>query len=131
MGQGRGYVNGVTFEILSDGTIQACEHHSTVGTEEIWEVVNSSGMDHPWHQHVNDAQLIAASGGDAVFAGYAKLYTQAPAFKDTIIIPKGGSVTMRLPVRDFPGMTMFHCHILEHEDIGMMGMWHIMDGMPM
>jgi FtsP/CotA-like multicopper oxidase with cupredoxin domain len=27
-------------------------------------------------------------------------------------------------------MTMFHCHILEHEDIGMMGMWHIMD-MPM
>ena len=27
-------------------------------------------------------------------------------------------------------MTMFHCHILEHEDIGMMGMWMIM-GMPM
>jgi FtsP/CotA-like multicopper oxidase with cupredoxin domain len=26
-------------------------------------------------------------------------------------------------------MTMFHCHILEHEDIGMMGMWHIMGGM--
>ncbi len=27
---------------------------------------------------------------------------------------------------------MFHCHILEHENIGMMGMWHIMDGdMPM
>jgi hypothetical protein len=24
-------------------------------------------------------------------------------------------------------MAMFHCHILEHEDIGMMGMWHIMD----
>ena len=29
-------------------------------------------------------------------------------------------------------MTMFHCHIVEHEDIGMMGMWHIMDeSMPM
>jgi hypothetical protein len=27
-------------------------------------------------------------------------------------------------------MAMFHCHILEHEDIGMMGMWHLM-GMPM
>jgi FtsP/CotA-like multicopper oxidase with cupredoxin domain len=29
-------------------------------------------------------------------------------------------------------MAMFHCHILEHEDIGMMGMWHLMgEGMPM
>ena len=26
-------------------------------------------------------------------------------------------------------MAMFHCHIIEHEDIGMMGMWHIMGGM--
>jgi FtsP/CotA-like multicopper oxidase with cupredoxin domain len=34
-----------------------------------------------------------------------------------------------VPVLDFTGMTMFHCHFLEHEDIGMMGMWHIMSGM--
>ena len=34
-----------------------------------------------------------------------------------------------MPVMDYPGMTRFHCHIVEHEDIGMMGMWHIMDGM--
>lgn len=27
-----------------------------------------------------------------------------------------------------PGMSMFHCHIVEREDIGMMGLWHIMDG---
>jgi len=131
MGQGRGYINGITFDVLSDGTIRACERHSTVGTEEIWEIVNQSGMDHPWHQHVNDAQVIAISGG-AEIASYATLYTHAPAFKDTIIVPKMGSVTLRLPIRDFTGMAMFHCHILEHEDIGMMGMWHIMDGgMPM
>jgi len=37
-----------------------------------------------------------------------------------------------VPVKDFPGMSMFHCHIVEHEDIGMMGLWHIMDDtMPM
>ncbi len=132
MGRGRGYINGVTFDVLADGTIQAAEHHSTVGTEEIWEIVNQSGMDHPWHQHVNDAQVIGMSGGDAAVAAYARLYTAAPAFKDTIIVPKWGSVTLRLPIRDHAGMTMFHCHILEHEDIGMMGMWHIMDdGMPM
>jgi FtsP/CotA-like multicopper oxidase with cupredoxin domain len=132
MGQGRGYINGVSFDVLPDGTVVADEHHSVVDTDEIWEVVNQSGMDHPWHQHVNDAQVLAVSGGDAAYARYAALYTRAPAFKDTIIVPKFGSVTFRLPIRDHTGMTMYHCHILEHEDIGMMGMWHIMeDGMPM
>jgi FtsP/CotA-like multicopper oxidase with cupredoxin domain len=132
MGQGRGYIDGVSFDVLADGTIHAAEHHSTVGTEEIWEIVNQSGMDHPWHQHVNDGQVIAMSGGDGAVARYAQLVTGTAAWKDTIIVPKWGSVTLRLPIRDFTGMTMFHCHILEHEDIGMMGMWHIMDGgMPM
>jgi FtsP/CotA-like multicopper oxidase with cupredoxin domain len=104
---------------------------STVGTEEVWEIVYESGMDHPWHQHVDDGQVIAASGGDSAYAAYAQLLTAAPAWKDTIIVPKGGSVTLRLPVVDFEGMTMGHCHILEHEDIGMMMMWHIMGGTPM
>ncbi|WP_245529818.1 multicopper oxidase family protein [Anaeromyxobacter dehalogenans] len=127
MGQGRGYINGITFEQLADGSIRSCEHHSMVGDDEIWEVVNESGMDHPWHQHVNDAQVLSISGGDASIARYAALYTSAPAWKDTIIIPKWGSATFRMPIRDHGGMTMFHCHILEHEDIGMMGMWHLMD----
>ncbi|ABS25806.1 multicopper oxidase family protein [Anaeromyxobacter sp. Fw109-5] len=128
MGQGRGYVNGRTFVSPEDAYV----HMSDVGTDELWEIVNDSGMDHPWHQHVNDGQVVAASGGDAAFAAYASFLTLAPAWKDTIIIPKGGSVTMRLPIRDHTGMTMCHCHILEHEDIGMMAMWHIMgEGMPM
>jgi FtsP/CotA-like multicopper oxidase with cupredoxin domain len=128
MGQGRGYVNGVSFESHD----HAFKHMSYVDTEEIWEIVNDSGMDHPWHQHVNDGQVISASGGDAVYAGYASFMTLAPAWKDTIIVPKGGSITLRLPILDYEGMTMCHCHILEHEDIGMMAMWHIMgSGMPM
>lgn len=126
MSHGRGYINGTSFEILADGSIHAFHHHSTVGTDEIWEIVNGSGMDHPWHQHINDAQLLSVTGGDATFAKYAQLYTRVPAWKDTIIIPKWGTATFRIPIRDFEGMTMFHCHILEHEDIGMMGMWHIM-----
>jgi FtsP/CotA-like multicopper oxidase with cupredoxin domain len=32
---------------------------------------------------------------------------------------------MLVPVMDYTGMSMFHCHIVEHEDIGMMGLWHI------
>jgi FtsP/CotA-like multicopper oxidase with cupredoxin domain len=126
MAHGRGYIDGISFEVLADGSIRAAEHHSMVGTEEIWEVVNQSGMDHPWHQHVNDGQVLAISGGDAAVERYAALYTTVPGWKDTVIVPKWGSATFRIPVKHFGGMTMFHCHILEHEDIGMMGMWHLM-----
>ncbi len=49
-----------------------------------------------------------------------------------VIVPKMGKITILVPVMDYDGMAMFHCHIVEHEDIGMMGAWDIMaGGMPM
>jgi len=124
MGQGKGYINGISFTMENYYAI-----HSHLGTHEVWEIVNQSGMDHPFHQHVNGCQVLSITGGDA---GYASLYTKAPAWKDVVIIPKWGSVKMLVPVMDYPGMAMFHCHIVEHEDIGMMGVWDIMDReMPM
>jgi FtsP/CotA-like multicopper oxidase with cupredoxin domain len=126
MGQGRGYVNGITFTATS-----AFEHASDVGTEEIWEIVNQSGMDHPWHQHTNDAQLLSFSGGDAAYQRTQALWAAAPAWKDVILVPKWGSVRLRIPVMHYAGHAMMHCHILEHEDIGMMAHWHIMGDGPM
>jgi FtsP/CotA-like multicopper oxidase with cupredoxin domain len=123
MGQGRGYINGISFEVLSDGTMKAAEIHSKLGTYEIWEIINQSGMDHPFHQHVNSCQVLSITGGDS---GYASFYTTAPAWKDVVLIPKMGRAKILVPVMDYDGMAMFHCHIVEHEDIGMMGMWHIM-----
>lgn len=120
MGQGNGYINGMDFDVAP------YEVHSMLGTYEIWNIVNSSGMDHPFHQHVNAAQVLSVSGGDA---NYAALYPNIPAWKDTVLVPKAGSVRILVPIMDYSGMAMFHCHILEHEDIGMMGMWHMMDGM--
>jgi len=119
MMMGRGYINGQDFDV------DPYEAMSTVGTYEVWTINNPTMMDHPFHQHVNPAQILSITGGDA---NYAAFYTTTPSWKDTIIVPKGGSVTMLVPVMDYTGMTMFHCHILEHEDIGMMGMWHIMEG---
>jgi FtsP/CotA-like multicopper oxidase with cupredoxin domain len=118
MGQGRGYINGQDFDV-SPYTIT-----SDLGTYEVWKVINQSNMDHPFHQHVNAAQVLALSGADSSYPPYWSL----PAWKDTVMIPKGGSTTLLVPVMDYDGMTMFHCHILEHEDIGMMGMWHLMGG---
>jgi len=125
MRMGRGYINGVSFDELADGTVTAYEHHSKVGTYEVWEIVNQTGMDHPWHQHVNSAQVLSMVGPDPALASYADLYTHAPGMKDTVIVPKGGSITLLVPVLDHPGRTVFHCHIVEHEDIGMMGIWKI------
>ncbi len=126
MGQGKGYINGISFEMLSDGTMKSCEIHSMLGTYEKWVISNQSGMDHPFHQHVNACQVLSMSGADSA---YASLYTKAAAWKDVVMIPKMGSATILLPVMDFDGMSMFHCHIVEHEDIGMMGLWHIMGDM--
>ncbi len=119
MGQGRGYINGITFTMENYFSIQ-----SHLGTYEVWEIVNQSGMDHPFHQHVNACQVLSLTGGDS---SYADFYTTAPAWKDVVIVPKWGSVKLLVPVTDYAGMAMFHCHIIEHEDIGMMGVWDIMD----
>jgi FtsP/CotA-like multicopper oxidase with cupredoxin domain len=116
MGMGRGFMNGRTFGP------DACSLYSRTGTYEIWEVVNASPMDHPFHQHVNSAQVLAINGGDPE---YAYLYSTVPGWKDTVIVPAMGSVRLLMPVKDYTGMSMMHCHIIEHEDIGMMGVWNI------
>jgi len=117
MGQGNGYINGMDFDV------EPFMVHSMVGTYEIWNIVNNSGMDHPFHQHTNAAQVLSISGGDSK---YASLYTTTPAMKDTILVPKWGTVRLLVPIMDYDGMAMFHCHILEHEDIGMLAVWMIM-----
>jgi FtsP/CotA-like multicopper oxidase with cupredoxin domain len=117
MGGMEAYINGIAFSETNAYTA-----HSSVNTYEIWDVYNNSMMDHPFHQHVNPVQVLSISGGDSA---YNNFYTTSPAWKDTVIVPAGGSVKLLVPIKDFTGMTMFHCHILEHEDIGMMGLWHI------
>lgn len=116
MGRMEGYINGKVFGK------DAFAIESKVGTYEIWDVFNASHMDHPFHQHVNAAQVLGIRSGDPE---YAAIYSQVPAWKDTVIVPRMGGVRLLVPIMDFTGMSMMHCHILEHEDIGMMGMWHI------
>ena len=93
---------------------------SPVGTYEVWTIINQTGMDHPFHQHTDGAVILDIRGGDPA---YAQLYTSINGLKDTINVPPMGSVTMLVPVLDYTGDTVFHCHILGHEDIGMMGIW--------
>ncbi len=95
---------------------------SRTGTYEVWDVVNISPMDHPFHQHTNPALVLGVWGRGAEEVAP---YTKMPAWKDTVNIPYLGRVRLLVPVKDFPGRTVFHCHILEHEVNGMMGVWEM------
>ena len=120
MGAPRGSINGRDYDV--DPLVIRSRVPDSGDAWEVWTIVNPTGMDHPWHQHTNHAQILSVSGGHA---GYAALYTRAPAWKDTVIVPRGGSVTQLVKVSDWRGTAMFHCHIVEHEDVGMLGMWEL------
>jgi FtsP/CotA-like multicopper oxidase with cupredoxin domain len=79
------------------------------------DIENASEMDHPFHLHGFFFQLLGTGG-----------LSPADAFgnKDTIIVPKESK--LRLVARfDEPGAWMYHCHILEHAEGGMMGEIHV------
>lgn len=85
-----------------------------VGQVEEWEVINNSHMDHPFHVHGTHFQVVAEQDGAGVW--------QTPeyrAWRDTVNLRPSQRLKLRL-VFDEPGEWMFHCHIIEHEELGMM-----------
>lgn len=85
-----------------------------VGQIELWEIQNPTDMDHPFHIHGTHFQVVEVERN----ARIAKPAYRA--WKDTINVARGE--TVRIAVRqELPGLRMYHCHILEHEDQGMMG----------
>lgn len=81
------------------------------GTVEQWTLTNSSPMDHPVHLHVWPMQII--EDGDRELS--------EPRWQDVVNVPAFGNVKVLIAFDDFPGRTVYHCHILDHEDQGMMG----------
>ena len=79
-------------------------------TVEDWIVRNTSPMDHPFHLHIWPFQLMEHSSG----------VVDGIQWKDTINVPANGWVRLRIRFSKIPGKTVFHCHILDHEDLGMM-----------
>lgn len=82
----------------------------TLGATEEWHLVNNSGETHPFHIHVNPFQVISVNGIDVDRKGY----------DDTFPVPAHSTVIIRTQYKDFDGKYVLHCHILFHEDHGMM-----------
>ncbi len=86
------------------------------GTTEIWEIDNQTPMIHPFHIHKVHFQILDRNGEPPL--------PSERGFKDTVNVPALGYVRViaRFTGPGDPLMPyMFHCHILEHEDHGMMG----------
>ena len=80
------------------------------GDVEIWRVYNNSEMDHPFHLHGAFFRVLDVDGAPPDQLGW----------KDTVNVPR--MQTLRFAVRyGEPGTWMYHCHILEHAERGMMG----------
>jgi len=81
------------------------------GAIEEWTLVNTSMMDHPFHLHVWPMQVMEI-GGRAV---------EAPTWQDVVNVPANSQSRVRIAFENFTGTAVYHCHILDHEDNGMMG----------
>jgi FtsP/CotA-like multicopper oxidase with cupredoxin domain len=106
------------FGFTINGTLYQMEDCPTapqVGTCEEWRIENATDEAHPIHLHENSFQLIAINDKP----------NNPMEIWDTFMIPpavngKNGSITFRVRFVQWYGKTVFHCHILPHEDTGMM-----------
>jgi FtsP/CotA-like multicopper oxidase with cupredoxin domain len=89
---------------------------------EVWEFINEGGgtgmmggmnMPHPLHLHGRQFQVLERRG--VLHNGYVD-----EGWKDTVLIMPGERIKILVRFGDYPGLFLYHCHNLEHEDMGMM-----------
>ncbi|MCO5099351.1 MAG: multicopper oxidase domain-containing protein [Burkholderiaceae bacterium] len=124
-------INGRTFEMLGVTPYETVR----LGTHELWEFRNDAttgmmGMAMPHAMHVHGVQFRvvgrSVSGGfpdyrDSVAAGFVD-----EGWKDTVLVMPGERVRILVHFADYPGLFLYHCHMLEHEDGGMMRNYRVM-----
>ncbi len=81
-----------------------------VGDLQVWDLVNETGQDHPFHLHGFFFQVVHEEGKPP----------PALAWKDTVNVPRKSRARIAWLPDDRPGEWMYHCHILEHHAMGMM-----------
>ena len=78
-----------------------------VGETHVWRIINNTDFAHPFHLHGYFFQVL----DDA----------RVPEWKDTVNVPAKSELSIAVEFDERPGMWMYHCHILDHADVGMMG----------
>lgn len=113
MGMGPGMAGGM-MSFTIDGMSfdpDRVDQQVIVGDVEEWTLTNTSPMDHPFHLHVWPKQVLREGPWTPT----------EPTWRDVVNIPARGSTVVRIAFDRYAGRTVYHCHILDHEDLGMMG----------
>ena len=113
MGMGGGMGGGMMSATINGREFDADHIDTTVqfGSVEEWLLTNTSTLDHPLHLHVWPMQIIEQDGQPV----------DTLLWQDVVNIPARSTTRVRIAFEDFGGKTVYHCHILDHEDNGMMG----------
>jgi FtsP/CotA-like multicopper oxidase with cupredoxin domain len=121
MGMGRAAINGRSFEMMEATRYETVR----LGDLEVWEFANDGGMmmmPHPMHVHNLQFQVLGrridprlARARDDLVAGSID-----EGWKDVVLVMPGERVRVAMKFEDHTGLYPYHCHILEHEDMGMM-----------
>jgi FtsP/CotA-like multicopper oxidase with cupredoxin domain len=112
-----GLINGRTFRMQE----VAADERVRLNSTELWELSNDDRpmgmmmmpMPHPVHLHGKQFQVVERSG--ALHSGYVD-----EGWKDTVLLMPGERAKIVTNFSDYRGMFLYHCHILEHGDMGMM-----------
>jgi FtsP/CotA-like multicopper oxidase with cupredoxin domain len=107
---GQSFINGREWDM------SRIDHAVRLGTTEIWEVENRSGTPHSFHIHDVRFRVLEYAGEDPS--------PHLTGLKDTVYVPPNESVRLATKFSDYADPELpyqFHCHILQHEDRGMMG----------
>lgn len=88
-----------------------------LGELEIWDITTNRAMmmgsqGHPFHIHGTQFQVLSRNGGEP--------HKNEQGWKDTVFVGAGETVSILVRFK-YKGIFMYHCHILEHEEAGMMG----------
>jgi FtsP/CotA-like multicopper oxidase with cupredoxin domain len=105
----QGFINGKAMDM------ERVDLSAPLGATEIWHVENLVGMDHPFHLHGFQFQVLERNGVPEPYRSW----------KDTVNVPKHQTARFIVRYDNYPGKWMFHCHILDHEDHGMMGVLEV------
>ena len=93
-----------------------------LGDTEIWEITNPNSQAHPFHVHGDSFQILSRDGSPPP--------AHELGWKDVVLVRPFGTARIIKRFHDYADPVnpyMFHCHILEHEDVGMMGQFVVVD----
>ena len=112
------FIDGRTFDMLD----VAEDETVSPGSTHVWEFVNQPNpmgmeMAHPMHLHGRQFRVLSRAGGSA---NALRDGISDEGWLDTVLVLPGETVRVQVTFSNHTGLFLYHCHVLEHEDMGMM-----------